>query len=373
MSTTKISVKNQNLLWAVSGGRCQYEGCNKILHTDILTKKKYNSAYVAHIVADEPNGPRGDLLRSKELADDINNLMLLCDVHHRLVDNVDIDGHPESRLLEMKQRQEARIIRLTSIAPDMSSEIILFGANIGSHNSLLSYNTACETIFPDFYPANDCAIELGMKNTALSDGSQIYWQAEEENLNSQFAQKVKNRLMQGNTIHYSLFALAPQPLLIKLGVLLNDIYNLKVYQKHREPSVWKWQQTSTTNGYTFQEPIDKTKIPVLVFSLSATIGYDRITKTLGNDVSIYEITIDTPNNDFLKTEKLLSDYRYLTRIALNKIKSHHGSVDLHVFPAMPISASVEFGRIWMPKADMSLVIYDENKINNGFTRTITIK
>ena len=373
MSTTKISQKNQNLLWAVSGGRCQYDGCNKILHTDILTKKKYNSAYIAHIVADEPNGPRGDLLRSKELADDISNLMLLCDVHHRLVDKVDIEGNLESRLSDMKRKNEARILRLTSIAPEMSSEIILFGANIGNHNSSLSYHNSCETIFPDFYPASDCAIELGMKNTAITDNSEIYWRAEEENLSSQFMQKVKNRFMQGNTNHYSVFALAPQPLLIKLGVLLNDIYNLKVYQKHREPAVWKWQQTATINSYMFQEPDDKTKIPVLVLSLSATIKHDRIKKVLGENVSIWEISIDTPNNDFLKTERLLSDFRYLARIAFDKIKSHHGCVDLHIFPAMPVSASVELGRIWMPKADMPIVIYDENKINNGFFRTITIK
>ena len=47
MSVTNITIKKQNLLWAVSGGRCEYEGCNRILYTDILTKKKYNSAYIA--------------------------------------------------------------------------------------------------------------------------------------------------------------------------------------------------------------------------------------------------------------------------------------------------------------------------------------
>ena len=53
-------MKNQNLLWAISGGRCEYEGCNTPLYMDILTKKKYNKAYIAHIVADSLDGPRGD-------------------------------------------------------------------------------------------------------------------------------------------------------------------------------------------------------------------------------------------------------------------------------------------------------------------------
>lgn len=134
MSVTSISSKNKNLLWAVSAGRCEYIGCNKVLHTDILTNKKCNSAYIAHIVGDEPTGPRGDIKRSKLLANDINNLMLLCDTHHRMVDEDEIT-YTEPCLLEMKRQHEERIRRITDIAPNMSSEIILYGANIGINNS----------------------------------------------------------------------------------------------------------------------------------------------------------------------------------------------------------------------------------------------
>jgi hypothetical protein len=178
--------------------------------------------------------------------------------------------------------------------------------------------------------------------------------------------------MLGNSYHYSIFALAPQPLLVKLGVLLNDLHNLRVYQKHREPLTWKWQQTSADTTYCLFEPVDKTQIPALILSLSATITHDRIKKILGEKVSIWEITIDIPNNDFLKTEKLLSDFRKIARKAFDSIKYHHGCVVLHTFPEMPVSASIELGRVWMPKADMPLVIYDENKANNGFFKTITI-
>ncbi|MDR3327609.1 MAG: SAVED domain-containing protein, partial [Prevotellaceae bacterium] len=339
---------------------------------EVLTKKKYNNAYIAHIVADEPNGPRGDTTRSKCLSNNINNLMLLCDEHHRLIDKVEVDSHPESRLLEMKKKHEDRIMRQTSISPNMLSDIILYGANIGKQNSPLSYQIACEAIFPDFYPANNDAIELGMKNTPFTDETDLYWSAEEENLDIQFNQKIKSQLMLGNSFHYSIFALAPQPLLIKLGVLLNDIHNIRVYQKHREPSTWKWQQLSANTTYSLLEPIDKKQIPVLVLSLSATITHDRIKKILGEKVSIWEITIDEPNNDFLQTEKILSDFRKIVRRAFDLIKSHQGCIDLHVFPAMPVSASMEFGRVWMPKADMPLVIYDENKSKGGFYKTITI-
>ena len=37
----------------------------------------------------------------------------------------------------------------------------------------------------------------------------------------------------------SVFALAPQPLLEKLGTKLTDLHKVKVYQKHRELDTWK--------------------------------------------------------------------------------------------------------------------------------------
>ncbi len=374
MSATSITTKNQNLLWAISGGRCEYEGCNKILHTDILTKKRYNSAYIAHIVADEPNGPRGDVKRSKLLCNDISNLMLLCNEHHNLIDKYDIARHTESRLLLMKQRHEERIRRVTAIAPSMSSEIILYGANIGVNNSPLSYQSANEALLYDYYPASDYPIELGLKNAPFVDGTDAYWVTEETNLSTQFNLKIKPRLMQGNADHYSVFAIAPQPLLIKFGVLLNDLNNVKVYQKHREPSTWRWQTVSSDIEYILREPDDKTMLPVLIFSLSATVTYDRVQKTLGDNTSIWEITISgTPNNDFLKTETLLSDFRRTVRHTFDKIKSYHGYTKLHIFPAMPVSASVELGRVWMPKVDMPMTLYDANKEKNDFYKTITIK
>ena len=109
MSKTKIPESVKIRLWGKAAGRCQYEGCNKPLWIDSLKKFEFNSAYIAHIVADSPGGPRGDKLLSKKLATDISNLMLMCDEHHRLVDNIDIKGHPVGLLDQMKKKHENRI------------------------------------------------------------------------------------------------------------------------------------------------------------------------------------------------------------------------------------------------------------------------
>jgi hypothetical protein len=116
VAQTTIPSRIELELWVKAGGRCQYDGCNEALLIDPLTLKRMNRAYKAHIIADSPNGPRGDQDLSAELAKDIDNLMLLCDPCHRRIDREDVSGHSSERLRLMKRRHEERISRVVSIA-----------------------------------------------------------------------------------------------------------------------------------------------------------------------------------------------------------------------------------------------------------------
>lgn len=56
----------------------------------------------------------------------------------------------------------------------------------------------------------------------------------------------------------------------------------------------------------------------------------------------------------------------------DRIKARHGSNQIiHLFPALPASLAVETGRVWMPKADLTLQIYDEIR-DCGFVRALAI-
>ncbi len=110
-----------------------------------------------------------------------------------------------------------------------------------------------------------------------------------------------------------------------------------------------------------------------MLSLSATINDDRIISVLGENVSIWKITVSDPNNDYMRTASDLQNFRQIMRFAFDNINAVHGMTDLHVFPAMPISASVELGRVWMPKADMPMIIYDQSRVIRGFYQTLKIE
>jgi len=373
MSKTSIPEPTRLLLWGKAAGRCQYDGCNKQLYIDGLTKYEFNSAYIAHIVADSENGPRGDKVRSQLLAKDINNLMLLCDEHHRLVDKIDVKGHPEERLLEMKQKHEQRLEILTAIQEDKRSNVILYGANIGQHNSSISWQKAAEAMIPLRYPTSSSAIELGLKNSVFKDNDEFYWKVEESHLESIFNERVKSRIATDSVGQYSVFGLAPQPLLIKLGSLLSDIPNCEIYQLHREPPNWIWQNNDDIFCYDVIKPEKSSKIVAINLSLSADIDDLRILNVLGHDVAIWTIKTVGANNDFLKSKEQLKLFRKEFRKLLNEIKLNNPECTyINIFPAVPVAIAIEIGRVWMPKADLPLKIYDENRCKGGFVYAIDI-
>jgi len=371
MRRATISDKTRLKLWVTAGGRCEYAGCNKPLLSDLLTYKDLNAADVAHILAVSPGGPRFDAERSSEGTKDLANLMLLCQDHHRLIDE-DVDGHPADTLLEMKRSHEQRIELLTSIHPNRKSHVVLYGANIGRHNACITWNQAAQAMIPDYYPAEKLGIELGLKNSVFPDHEA--WDLEKRQLQRQFQQKLKPVLASNTTNHFSIFALAPQPLLIELGRLLSDIPAAEVYQLHREPPGWKWREHKEDIKYTIEPPDTAHPKVALNLSLSATIDNARISAVLNGDFSIWTLTVPDPNNDLMESREQLSAFRKCFRRLLNQIKAKHGEqATIYLFPAVPVAVAVEIGRVWMHKADLPMRIYDQNRETGGFTVAFDIE
>lgn len=375
MSVSYIPLKTRFRLWAASAGRCQYDGCNKILWEDSLTKAQFSTAYVAHIIADQPKGPRGNKKLSKKLKSEFSNLMLLCDEHHRLIDKEDVKGHTVEILTRMKSKHENRIQLQTALDENKQSHILHYGANIGELGGKLTWKQSKKAMLPDWYPAEVNPISLGIKDIALRDNDPLFWKVEQLHLQKQFRNRVSNRL-QDDIEHLSIFAIAPIPLLIELGRLLSDVSGRETYQHQKEPEdSWCWEGKESLEPFEFiiHRPERILSKVALNMSLSAQITNDRITKVMSDDVSIWTITISKPNNDFMKYRDQLSKYRVKIRQLLDNIKAFHGQLNqLHVFPAIPVSCAVEFGRVWMPKADLPLIIYDQNYKKRGFALALEI-
>lgn len=374
MSSSYIPKATQISLWTLAAGRCEFAGCNRLLIGDLVAGKEDGKfGFIAHIVADSENGPRGDKVRSTLLKQDINNLMLMCPVHHKLIDVDHVADYPEATLIAMKQEHESRIEVVTDMDADRASHVLRFAANIGQLESLVSTKAIFAAMPPDRHPAERRTIDIEL-NADVRDGEPIFWTMQSEHLRRQFARKVKERVEQREIQQLSVFALAPQPLLIELGTLLGDIMPVSVHQKYREPATWKWQSQQPAITFRTRDYSGAKDAPVaLKLGVSATIDDSRIFSVLGESAAIWSITAETPHNDIMRRQDDLSVYKRHLRGMFDRIKAHHGeNAVINVFPAVPVSLAVETGRAWMPKADLPLQIFDQSREAKAFVPAITI-
>ena len=360
-------------LWAKAAGRCEYDGCNKLLYKDDLTSEDINRGFVAHIIAASPDGPRGDEKLSAQLVDDIGNVMLMCHDHHRLIDHEQVAEHTVDRLRAMKKKHEDRVREVTEIAAAKISVPVVYGTNIGKETVSISRRDLAQAMLPDNYPTEN-VVTISCQNSGLHDSQELFWQAEVAQLEQKYNEFLKPLIGKEDIDCVSVFALAPQPLLVKLGTMLSDLHKVKVYQKHREPDTWKWQEITEPNPIRIVRPQDTSKTPVLVFSLSAKAISNRVRNRFGDDASIWEVTAEDPNNDMLRSADQLAEFRQLTRKVLDDINASSGFDSVKVFMAMPAACAVELGRVWMSKADKKLVLFDKNNtVETDDIETITIK
>lgn len=364
----------QRVLWGRTAGRCEFAGCNVPLWKSSITQETVNKAQKAHIYSFANEGPRGHDGVSGEALNAADNLMLVCHQCHQKMDKEKDGGRYTPEILQRwKQEHERRIEIVTGIDPDRQSHVLLYGAGIGDHNSPLSFKPAAWAMFPNRHPANDRPIEIPTLNSWQRNRDKEFWQLEDDHLTRLFDHRVRERIQDGEITHLSVFALAPQPLLVRLGSLLTDIPEVDVYQRHREPQTWKWQTSSSEISYSMDTPTKISGSPVLVLSLSANIADERITAVLGDDVTFWRLTILDPHNDFMRSREQLREFRVLARQLLRQIKDAHGpDTVINVFPAAPVSVAVELGRVRQPKADLAIRIFDQVNDCGGFVPTLTI-
>ncbi len=214
--TRYIGREIERELWARAAGRCQFNGCNQILYKSPVTQERVNISEKAHIYSFSEEGPRGwgPFKKNKKAINDISNLMLVCHACHKVIDQDEKGIRYSARLLkQFKWQHEQRVYLVTGISSNKKSHVVMYGANIGEEKSPLQYIEAVEAIFPNWYPAEERPVNLSM-SCEHEDKTAEYWETENSNLKAIFERNIIPRIKENNPAHFSLFTLAPQPLLI---------------------------------------------------------------------------------------------------------------------------------------------------------------
>jgi len=370
-----VDRRAEKIVWARAAGRCQI--CNDCLIGHLVSgSRTANKGYIAHIIGSSEYGPRGSADLSKALAKDPDNVMLLCDGCHRVIDREQRDKYPEPVLRRRKAEHEAWISRSVGLRPASQSHILRFTNQIAANETAIPIDmciAAMQAIGRT--PASFDPIDLKLGITGQQDDGELFWAIELDDLVKFFEERMRGRINSGQYRHISVFGFAPMPLLMKLGQLLPDVHDVEIFTRHREPEPsWTWREGASEMGSQLIEGRPSGKKVALKLSITDRISDDRVMSAMsGVHLSIWEVTCRTPRHDALRTREDISQFREVVRTAFNRVKEVHGEdAEVFVFPAAPAACCIEFGRCWQPKAHRPMEIFDQVQ-DRGFVRRLRIE
>ncbi|MFS7401621.1 SAVED domain-containing protein [Carnobacterium maltaromaticum] len=365
----------QNALWSIAAGRC--EMCGKKLYVEEKTNVLINISQKAHIKAFSENGSRF----SKEQINphELENLMLLCLEDHKI-----IDDFPKTYTVELLQKRKQDFEDKVSSIIDtqrIKSAILDFKSGNTKHDNTKDDKYELTPVLlnnNNFFDGNYLFIEFEVPGVEQNSG---YYHFASQSIKGQIEAK-KYILKQANCV--SVFGLAPQPLLMYLGFLLNDETNIKVYQRSREGELkWDWKAQEITNTFSTEEinikkrdeEADVDEVNVIV-SISAEISSERVFEIQAKDVYVPTFVIKAKRqaHDAVQSEADADEFiKVFRNQILEKIRKDFPKIShINIFPAAPVSLPIRMGMNYQKNVDVEWKVFD-NKGGKGFIYTLSIK
>lgn len=222
-----------------SHGHCMFVGCGEPLNLDDLSGWNGNFSYNAHIVASSEAGPRGIPFLSERLSNDPNNVMLLCDKHHRLIDRIARANYTASKLSQMRINYIETVSRLLEGLSFQPVPVYTVLWPVGNYRSAI----------PEMREIAACLAKIGSRilgNRNDVCGSDSYFIKSpdrfSQNIDEIIRDAAEDILLQTKQYGYraALFAFGPMPALVGLGALLGSKGQFTPMLRFRDGNCWVW-------------------------------------------------------------------------------------------------------------------------------------
>lgn len=382
-----ISASTTEKVWRDAGGRCMYRGCGRDLSHTTLTTKQAKIAYLAHIVASDPDGPRGKI-DSHSLSDVPENIMLMCDEHHRLIDRVDVAGHPEDLLAEMRKDHTSRVRLLLDSLSYPSAQIITLLADIAQVPTNVSTTELYGALLARHLgPLPE--IKHMLRRTQRDDRSRIgFWKHflhEHDSDIREFISFVGNRAPKSTSKIPDTLAIFPLhlvPILVLAGRIVGEARKTEIFQYARNLQTWKWPESihNLESNLTLQHELDRESDfdeAILSFELTSSIDKKCLPRELldsieSKKIGWIRILSDNPNADFIKSNTDLNIFSDLARQALKEIQDSWRCKIIHVFGLSPASTLFKFGQMLQAGNHSLCRVYDRPAQSEKFIPALDI-
>ena len=357
-----ISVPTGNQVLLDAHGRCMFEGCGADLTEDPVTHERGNFATLAHNVASSERGTRGVLHLSGELADDPENILLLCDTHHRLVDTIARVDYPASVLSAMRRRfceTAAELLDGLAFEP-----MPAFGVAWPVHRQRIALPSSRQTAraLKPIGARLDGRLQIVNDNELVlrSLEGEVHWDVMAAAVERTAEEVLKQA--HGERYRAALFAMGLMPALIALGAKLGNKCDITPMLRYRERGQWYWPANEPRGEfYTIEglDPLTDSEEEVsLLLGLTEVPEATRSTvESLGMGVVSVVARRHYLGNGALGHPDDGTSFRQRMQELLHRLGNGHGVRRVHVLPCASNAACVFFGQAF-DSYHPELAIYD---------------
>jgi len=360
-------------LIADSGGVCSFPGCGEKLIYKYDDGTFVKLIEFCHIIGESSKGPRGDPKKSELMANDPENIILLCGKHHKIIDNNERE-YPVATLNHMKENHIKWVNERLNGLKEAVWTLIIHSGNV---TGIGTPNLDKELIFQDFYGTRIIAEmeEINIEEFLTKTKNWLDYKCKQEN----WWQKFKNQVNKPKK--FLICSINFIPIVIHLGYLIHDTFPTEIYQYHREENTWKWKtldgseskheffliETSETKDSNIQEI-------ALSISISGTVNDDDIFEIVGNSMKIIKINVNEPNRTWLKYKEQLIDFqnKFINLIDV-LVQQHKNLKNIHLFFAGPTPIAFIIGCSLNPTIHPRFTLYNySTKDTPKYSKTFDI-
>ena len=380
----EISEKTAQKVWADAGARCMFQGCSKDLSEIPLWTKVARVGYLAHIVASDPEGPRGSQEDSHRLANNPDNIMLMCDEHHRLIDSFAPQHYTAEILNEMRQSHRDMVRNYLDSLAFPPTKAVTLHANLANVPTYFHDSELIEAIVAMRRAMVPGVIHYVRRKSQRDDRHfPGFWHQYLREHESQIRQLVAGFDSSSASVTESLaiFPLHHIPTLVLAGRVMGEAQAIQVFQYDKERKTWAWnsQAEAHPQGTFSVEPLppDRATEVLITLELTAHVDEDALPTDLKAAVDsghlpwIRVITSKTGFNCIGHPEDL-DQFTQAARKAIVHVQDVMRVQKVHLIAVSPASTVFRFGQMLQAGHHPEYVVYDRAGRDYKFAPALSI-
>jgi hypothetical protein len=365
-----ISIQTAQKVWADAGGRCMFEGCPCDLTEIPLWTGSARVGYLAHIIASDPDGPRGNQADSHRLANNPENIMLMCDAHHRLIDSFAPADFPPARLNEMRRKRREQVKLYLDALSYLPSQAVTLHANLAYVPTYFHDTEFVEAILATGRSMLPRVIHYIRRENQRDDRNTSgfwanYLREHEGHIHALITGF--NAVRSSPAENISVFPLHHVPTMVLAGRIMGEAQFIQVFQYDRERRSWAWNPQSVAKpAGTFSVsylPEERVPEALVTIELTSAIDEKAIPADLKANVDAGQmpwIRITTPNPRFncIDHPEDLEQFMRVVRSVIIHVQDRMRVQKIHLIAISPASTVFRFGQMLQAGHHPEYIVYD---------------